>query len=170
VNYASSGLGTSSHLSVVMFEQAIGTRMVMLPYKSTGDVVNSMLGGNVDIAIDSMTTVWPHAKQGRCARSACRRRSAAHRRRRCRRSARPSRASKRTAWQGLFAPAGTPKPVVEKIAPKCGAFWSLPEVKEQLKNAGADSVLSESPESFTALHPRPAREVGRGGESVGRED
>ncbi len=64
VNYASSGLGTSSHLSVVMFEQAIGTKMTHVPYKSTGDVVNSMLGGNVDIAIDSMTTVWPHAKQG----------------------------------------------------------------------------------------------------------
>src|SRR5215813_14246101 len=60
VNYASSGLGTSSHLSVVMFEQAIGTKMVHVPYKSTGDVVNSMLSGNVDIAIDSMTTVWPH--------------------------------------------------------------------------------------------------------------
>src|SRR3569832_2058270 len=41
VNYASSGLGTSSHLSVVMFDQAIGTKMTHVPYKSTGDVVNS---------------------------------------------------------------------------------------------------------------------------------
>ena len=48
VNYGSSGLGTSSHLSVVMFEQAIGAKMTQVPYKSTSDVVNSMLGGNVD--------------------------------------------------------------------------------------------------------------------------
>ena len=47
-----------------MFEQATGTKMTHVPYKSTSDVVNTMLGGNVDLAIDSMTTVWPHAKQG----------------------------------------------------------------------------------------------------------
>ena len=100
VNYASSGLGTSSHLSVVMFEQAIGTKMTHVPYKSTGDVVNSMLGGNVDIAIDSMTTVWPHAKQGTVRALGVSRRSAAPRRPRCRRSARPSKASRRPPGRG----------------------------------------------------------------------
>ena len=110
VNYASSGLGTSSHLSVVMFEQAIGTKMTHVPYKSTGDVVNSMLGGNVDIAIDSMTTVWPHAKQGtvRALGVSTPQRSASA----------PEvpaigetiKGFEATAWQGLFAPAGTPKP------------------------------------------------------------
>ena len=94
VNYASSGLGTSSHLSVVMFEQAIGAKMTHVPYKSTGDVVNSMLGGNVDIAIDSMTTSGRTPSRALYARSASRRRSAAPRRPMCRRSARPSRASR----------------------------------------------------------------------------
>src|SRR4029078_5222855 len=62
--YGSSGVGTSGHLSVVMFEQATGTKMTHVPYKSTTDVVKSMFGGNIDPAIDSMTTVWPQAKQG----------------------------------------------------------------------------------------------------------
>jgi tripartite-type tricarboxylate transporter receptor subunit TctC len=151
VNYASSGLGTSSHLSVVMFEQAIGTKMVHVPYKSTGDVVNSMLGGNVDIAIDSMTTVWPHAKQGtvRALGVSTPQRSASA----------PEvpaisetiKGFEATAWQGLFAPAGTPKPVIEKIAAEARRIWSLPEVEEQLRNAGADSALSGSPEAFVAF-------------------
>ncbi len=151
VNYASSGLGTSSHLSVVMFEQAIGTKMTHVPYKSTGDVVNSMLGGNVDIAIDSMTTVWPHAKQGtvRALGVSTPQRSASA----------PEvpaigetiKGFEATAWQGLFAPAGTPKPVVEKIAAEAKRIWNLPEVKVQLSNAGADSVLSDSPEAFAAF-------------------
>ncbi len=151
VNYASSGLGTSSHLSVVMFEQAIGTKMTHVPYKSTGDVVNSMLGGNVDIAIDSMTTVWPHAKQGtvRALGVSTPQRSASA----------PEvpaigetiKGFEATAWQGLFAPAGTPRPIVEKIAAEARRIWGLPEVKEQLMNAGADSALSESPDAFAAF-------------------
>jgi len=113
--------------------------------------VNSMLGGNVDIAIDSMTTVWPHAKQGtvRALGVSTPERS-------------PSapdvptigetiKGFEATAWQGLFAPAGTPKPIVEKIAAEAKRIWNLPEVKAQLGNAGADSALSESPDAFTAF-------------------
>jgi tripartite-type tricarboxylate transporter receptor subunit TctC len=151
VNYASSGLGTSSHLSVVMLEQAIGSKMTHVPYKSTSDVVNSMLGGNVDIAIDSMTTVWPHARQGTV---------------RALGVSTPSRSAsapdvptigetipgfEATAWQGLFAPAGTPKPIIDKIAAETRRIWNLPEVKDQLNKAGADIVLSESPEAFLAF-------------------
>ena len=65
MNYGSSGNGTSSHLSAVMFELAIGTKMTHIPFRSTGEVVNSMLGGNIDLAIDSMTTVWPFAAAGK---------------------------------------------------------------------------------------------------------
>src|SRR6476661_7989552 len=63
-NYGSSGIGTSSHLSSVMFELAINTKMTHVPFRSTAEVVNSMLGGNIDLAIDSMTTVWPFAAAG----------------------------------------------------------------------------------------------------------
>ncbi len=151
VNYGSSGIGTSSHLSVVMFEQAIGTKMTHIPYKSTGDVVNSMLGGNIDLAIDSMTTVWPHAKQGtvRALGVSTPERSATA----------PDvpaiaetvKGFEAVAWQGLFAPAGTPKPVVDKLAAEARRIWKLPEVVKALENVGADSALSESPEAFTAF-------------------
>src|SRR5262249_57684253 len=64
INYGSSGNGTSSHLSAVMFELATKTKMTHIPFRSTAEVVNSMLGGNIDLAIDSMTTVWPFATAG----------------------------------------------------------------------------------------------------------
>jgi tripartite-type tricarboxylate transporter receptor subunit TctC len=151
VNYGSSGLGTSSHLSVVMFEKAIGTKMTHIPYKSTGDVVNSMLGGNIDLAIDSMTTVWPHAKQGTVHALGV---------------STPKRVAtapdvpaigetvkgyEAVAWQGLFTTAGVPKPIVEKVAAEAKRVWNLPEVKKALLDVGADSALSETPDAFTAF-------------------
>jgi len=151
VNYGSSGLGTSSHLTIVMLEQAIGTKMTHVPFKSTGDVVNTMLGGNIDLAFDSMTTVWPHAEKGTVRAIAV---------------STPTRSSsapdvpaiaetikgfEATAWQGLFAPAGTPKPIVEAIAAEAKRVWNLPEVKSALTKVGADSALSASPDAFTAF-------------------
>ena len=108
-NYGSSGVGTSGHLSVVMFEQATGTKMTHIPYKSTTDVVSSMLGGNIDLAIDSMTTVWPQAKQGLVrplgvttpARSATAPDVPA--------IGETVKGFESVAWQGLFAPAGVPE-------------------------------------------------------------
>jgi tripartite-type tricarboxylate transporter receptor subunit TctC len=55
------------------------------------------------------------------------------------------------AWQGLFTPAGTPKPVVEKIAAEAKRIWGLPDVKTALTNVGADSALSDSPDAFVAF-------------------
>jgi tripartite-type tricarboxylate transporter receptor subunit TctC len=150
-NYGSSGIGTSGHLSVVMFERATGTKMTHIPYRSTGDVVNAMLGGSIDLAIDSMTTVWPHAKQGTVRPIGV---------------STPQRVAtapdvpaigetvkgyEATAWQGLFAPAGVPKPIVEKIAAEAKRIWSLPAVKKNLEDVGADSALSNNPEAFVAF-------------------
>jgi tripartite-type tricarboxylate transporter receptor subunit TctC len=150
-NYGSSGVGTSGHLSVVMFEQATGTRMTHIPYKSTTDVVNSMLGGNVDLAIDSMTTVWPQAKQGLVRAlgvSTPQRSSSAPE---VPAIAETVKGFEATAWQGLFAPAGTPKPVVDKITAEAKRIWNLPDVKQQLANVGADSALSDNPNAFAAF-------------------
>ena len=150
-NYGSSGVGTSGHLSVVMFEQATGVKMTHVPYKSTTDVVTSMLGGHIDLAIDSMTTVWPQAKQGLVRPIGV---------------STPVRVAtapdvpaigetvkgyEATAWQGLFAPAGVPKPIVEKIAAEAKRIWNLPAVKKNLEDVGADSALSDSPDAFAAF-------------------
>ncbi len=150
INYGSSGIGTSSHLSVVMFERAIGTRMTHLPFRSTGEVVNSMLGSNIQLAIDSMTTIWPLAESGkvRALGVSTPRRSA---------TAPNVPAIGETvpgyeaiAWQGLFAPAGVPRPVVDKIGAEVKRIWALPEVIASLKGLGADPIVSTADE-FSAF-------------------
>ena len=150
INYGSSGLGTSSHLSVVMLERAIGTKMTHIPFRSTGEVVNSMLGGHIQLAIDSMTTVWPHAEAGqvRALGVSTPKRSP---------SAPGVPAIGETvtgyeaiAWQGLFAPAGTPRPVVDRIAAEVQRIWALPEVVAALTKLGAEPVVSK-PDEFTAF-------------------
>src|SRR5215471_4676353 len=150
INYGSSGLGTSSHLSVVMLARAIGTNMTHIPFRSTGEVVNSMLGGNIQLAIDSMTTIWPQAEAGqvRALGVSTPKRSA---------SAPDVPAIGETvkgfesvAWQGLFAPAGTPKPIVEKLAAEARRIWNLPDVAKSLASVGAEPVVS-TPDAFTAF-------------------
>jgi tripartite-type tricarboxylate transporter receptor subunit TctC len=110
-----------------------------------------MLGGNVDLAIDSMTTVWPQAKQGLVRAlgvSTPQRSSSAPE---VPAIAETVKGFEATAWQGLFAPAGTPKPVVDKITAEAKRIWNLPDVKQQLANVGADSALSDNPNAFAAF-------------------
>jgi tripartite-type tricarboxylate transporter receptor subunit TctC len=148
-NFGSSGIGTSSHLSVVMFELATGVKMTHVPFRSTGEVVNSMVGGHIDMAIDSMTTIWPLAQAGNVRALAV---------------STPARNAtapdlptigetvngyEATAWQGLFAPAGVPRPIVDKVAADVKRIWELSEVAKQLKDVGAEPAPS-TPDEFTA--------------------
>jgi tripartite-type tricarboxylate transporter receptor subunit TctC len=64
VNYGSSGNGTSGHLSTVMLMRSIGVAMTHIPYRSTADEMAALIGGTIDLAIDSMTTIWPLAAAG----------------------------------------------------------------------------------------------------------
>jgi len=148
VNFGSSGIGTSSHLSAVMFQMATGTSMTHVPFRSTGEVMNSMIGGHIDLAIDSMTTAWPHARAGtvRALAVTTPQRS-------------PTAADlptigetvagfQATAWQGLFAPAGTPPPVVDRLAGEMKRILGLPEVDAQLRELGAQPAPSD-PQQFS---------------------
>jgi tripartite-type tricarboxylate transporter receptor subunit TctC len=149
LNYGSSGIGTSSHLSVVMFAQATGTEMTHIPFRSTGEVVNSMIGGNIDLGIDSMTTTISHAQSGAVRALAV---------------TTPQRNSsvpdlptigetlpgyEATAWQGLFAPAGTPRATIEAIAAQLNQIWKSPDVIKALQAVGAEPVTT-TPDEFTA--------------------
>jgi tripartite-type tricarboxylate transporter receptor subunit TctC len=138
VSFGSSGNGTSSHLSSVMFQLATGTTMTHVPFRSTNEVMNSIIGGHIDLAIDSMTTAWPQAKAGlvRALAVTTPRRS----------NAAPDLPTigetiggfEATAWQGMFAPAGTPAPIVEKVAAELKRILGLPEVVSALRDLGAE--------------------------------
>ena len=150
VNYGSSGIGTSSHLSMVMFALATGTEMTHIPFRSTSEVVNSMIGGHIDLGIDSMTTTIPHARSGTVRALAV---------------TTPQRNAsvpdlptigetlpgyEATAWQGLFAPAGTPRPIVDRLASEVKLILESPEVASSLTAVGAEPAPM-SPDAFAAF-------------------
>src|SRR5215470_16085366 len=146
-NYGSSGNGTSSHLSAVMFQLASGTKMTHVPFRSTSDELNSMIGGHIDLAIDSMTTLWPQAQAGAVraiAVTSAKRVAAA-----------PELPTigetlagfSVSGWQGLFAPAGTPRPIVDKLAAEVKRIFELPEVAGALRNVGGEPAPM-TPEQF----------------------
>ena len=150
VNYGSSGIGTSSHLSVVMFALATGTDMTHIPFRSTGEVVNSMIGGHIDLAIDSMMTTIPHAQSG-----AVRALAVTTPQRNPSMPDLPTIGEtlpgyEATAWQGLFAPAGTPRPIVDRLAAEVKRILELPDVAEALKAVGAEPAALP-PDAFAAF-------------------
>src|SRR4029077_954514 len=126
LNYGSSGVGTSSQLSVVMFELATGTRMTHVPFRSTTDELTATMSGNIDLAIDSMTTLWPQAQAG-----AVRALAVTSAQRLASAPDLPTigetiKGFSVTGWQGLFAPAGTPRPIVEKLAAEVKHVFEAP--------------------------------------------
>jgi tripartite-type tricarboxylate transporter receptor subunit TctC len=150
VNYGSSGLGTSSHLSVVMFALATGTVMTHIPFRSTGEVVNNLIGGNIDLGIDSMTTTIPFAQSG-----AVRALAVTTPQRNPSAPDLPTIGEtlpgyEATAWQGMFAPAGTPRPIVDRLAAAVKAILERPDVAAQLTAVGAEPAPLP-PDAFAAF-------------------
>jgi tripartite-type tricarboxylate transporter receptor subunit TctC len=150
VNFGSSGNGTSSHLAAVMFQLATGTQMTHVPFRSTSEEMNNMMGGHIQLAIDSMTTIWPLAKAGEVRAVAV---------------STPERVAaapdvptigetikgfEATGWQGLYAPAATPRAIVDKIAAEVKRIFGDPAVKTALENVGGEPAAM-TPDAFAAF-------------------
>lgn len=148
ISYGSSGAGTSTHLASELFQLKTGTKMVHVPYRSSGDVMNALMGGHIDLAFDNITLAWPQAKAGSMRALAVT-------------STSPSATAPdvppvaasipgfdATSWHGVFAPAGTPKPVVDQLAADVKQILEQPAVQKTLTEVGA--VPSPmSPEEFS---------------------
>jgi len=147
VNYGSAGNGTSGHLSTVMLMKAIGVTMAHIPFRGTADEMAAMVGGHIDLAIDSMTTIWPMAKSGEVrplAVTTPKRVVAA--------PELPTIGETVTGfeaigWQGLFAPAKTPRAIVEQLAADVKHIFLQPELVAALQNVGGEP-LPMSPDEF----------------------
>lgn len=137
LSYGSSGAGTSTHLAAELFQLKTGTKMVHVPYRSSADVMNALVGGHIDLAFDNITLAWPQVKAGTTRALAVT-------------STQPSRTApgvppvaatlpgfEATSWHGTFAPAGVPRPVVEALAAEVKRIFSSPEVQKSLFEVGA---------------------------------
>ena len=149
--FASSGNGTSQHLSGELFKTIAGVEMQHIPYKGSPPALQDVVGGQVTMTFDNITTAWPLAKGGKLralAVTTAKRSSVA--------PEVPTLAESGLAgyevgsWQGVFAPAGTPPEIVKRLNAEIVKIIRMPDVNEKLTALGAEPV-GNTPEEFGAL-------------------
>jgi tripartite-type tricarboxylate transporter receptor subunit TctC len=147
-DYASSGTGTSPHLAAEMFKSMAGIELVHVPFKGNAEAMNSLMGGHVKIYFALVPAVLQHIKTG-----ALRAIAVTTEERLPYLPDVPTIAElgfpgyEISSWQGVFAPAGTPKDVVVKINGELVRMLNVPETHRRISQEGADPVGS-TPEAF----------------------
>jgi tripartite-type tricarboxylate transporter receptor subunit TctC len=153
INFASVGLGSYPHLDMERFMKAAGVEFTHVPYKGgAGQAIPAMVGGEVQLAFFNMASLLPHIKSGRLKALA-----AIPTQRLAELPNVPTLAEQgypgigTNAWQGLFAPAATPKPVVDKLYAAVAAALRRADQREGLAKQMMSVELSKSPQEFTEL-------------------
>jgi len=147
-DYASSGTGTSPHLAAEMFKSMAGIELVHVPFKGNAEAMNSLMGGHVKIYFALVPAVLQHIKTG-----ALRAIAVTTEERLPYLPDVPTIAElgfpgyEISSWQGVFAPAGTPKDVVAKINGELVRMLNVPEIHRRISQEGADPVGS-TPDAF----------------------
>ncbi len=149
--YASSGNGSSQHLSGEMFKLLTGTSILHVPYKGSGDAIKDLLAGTVSMNFDTMPPVLEHIKAGKL-----RGLGISTPRRLAQLPEVPTFAEEGLTgfeilnWYGVMAPAATPKEIVNKLAADINKAMREPDVKARLEQVGTQ-LRELSPEEFGAF-------------------
>jgi tripartite-type tricarboxylate transporter receptor subunit TctC len=149
--FASSGNGTSQHLSGELFKSMAGVDMQHVPYKGSPPALQDVMGGQVSMTFDNITTALPLARSGKLralAVTTARRSSVAPDVPTLAESGLPG--YEIGSWQGVFAPAGVPPAIVKRLNTEIVKILNMPDVKEKLAALGAE-VVANSSEDFTTL-------------------
>ncbi len=149
--YASSGHGTSPHLSMELFSLMAGIRMVQVPYKSSGPGVIDLLAGQVALMAPSMISGIPHVRAGRLRAlgvTTAQRSPSAPDIPTIAESGLPGYES--AQWYGLLAPVATPRDVLDKLYKEVTAILLAPENRELLGSEGG-IVVAGTPEAFATM-------------------
>lgn len=150
LTFASSGIGAAAHLTTELLMLTTGIRMVHVPYKGTAPALQDLMGGQVSVMMDVPSSMLPHVRSGKI-------------------KSLGMASDKRVAvapelptliesgvpvvggtWVGWLAPAGTPRPVVEKLSGAIGAIVRRQDVRDRFLQLGIEPVGSSSAE-FTVF-------------------
>ena len=147
--YASIGNGATTHLMMSMFCSQAGIKMVHVPYKGSSQSQTDVIAGQVDVTFDTVLTLQPHIKAGKLKALATGGLT--------RTSFLPDvptvdelglKGFNGGAWLGLFAPAGTPKAIVERLHRELNLTMQEPDVVKKLQGLGSETLLSKNPAEF----------------------
>lgn len=151
VNFGSSGNGSSIHLSGELFKSLAKVDMQHVPHKGSAPAVTDLLGNQIGIMFDNMPSAIPHVRSGKLVPLAV---TTAKRSPELPNVPTIAEAGvpgyEATSWFGMFAPAGTPAPVLAKLNAAIVKVLAQPDVKKKINEQGAE-VYSETPEQFAAF-------------------
>ena len=148
LNYASSGQGTPYHMAGELFKTVAGVDLVHVPYRNSGEARSGIIGGQVQMMIDAVTTMAPNITQGQVRALAITGKA--------RSDVLPDVPTvaeagmpgyDATIWLGLMVPAGTPKPIIDKLNIAVNAAVKRPETVKLWAEQGA-FPMSMTPEEF----------------------
>jgi tripartite-type tricarboxylate transporter receptor subunit TctC len=151
VNYGSSGIGTSVHLSAELFQYMAGVKWVHLAYKGGGPGLIALLSGEVSLYFGNVPTVIRHVRAGKLnglATTGVNRSSAAPDLPTVAESGVPG--YEVSTWWGLSAPAGTPPAIVQRLHKETIRALNAPDVRKLLENLGAE-VLGTTPREYAGF-------------------
>jgi tripartite-type tricarboxylate transporter receptor subunit TctC len=138
-SYGSAGIGTSQHISGELFKTMSGVKMQHIPYRGSGQMLPELLGGTLPIAFDNVASAIPHIKAGKLRALAVTTAT--------RSSATPDVPTlaesglagyELSSWQAVFAPAGTPKPIVDRLYTEISRILKMPDIQKRLGELGLD--------------------------------
>ncbi len=142
-SFGSAGSGTSQHISGELFKTAAGVKMEHIPYRGSGAMLPELLGGTLPAAFDNIASAIPHIKAGKLRALAVTTTS--------RSGVAPDVPTmveaglagyELSSWQAVFAPAGTPRPIVERLNSEIVKILRSPEMLKRFGELGLDTVAS----------------------------
>jgi tripartite-type tricarboxylate transporter receptor subunit TctC len=149
INYASVGSGSIGHLATVLLAKKAGVQLVHVPYRGGGPALNDTVAGHVELLVGSIALAMPQIQPGaiRAVVQMGHKRAAAL----------PDVATaiesgfpdvEANAWWGVFAPAGTPKPIVDRFATELGAVFREDRIAKQLTESQQVTFVRGGPEDL----------------------
>ncbi|CAN7540994.1 tripartite tricarboxylate transporter substrate binding protein [Variovorax sp. LjRoot84] len=151
LSYASAGLGTSNHLAGELLASAAGIKLLHVPYKGSAPALNDVVAGHVPLMFDLQATALPYVQSGKLKALAVTGRT--------RSALLPEVPTviesglagyEVTAWFGVFAPAGLPKPVLDRLNAEITAALRMPDMQKRLHELGAQPEEAV-PDAFAAF-------------------
>ena len=150
VNVGSVGTGSGQHLMGELFNMLAGVKLHHVPYKGGSQIITDLMGGHVHVSFSNATNAIPHVRSGKLkglAITGDKRSAAVPDLPTYAESGLPSYDPKN--WQGMMAPAGTPKPIVDKLSAEIGRILQIAEVRERLASSGMEPFFT-GPEKMAA--------------------
>jgi tripartite-type tricarboxylate transporter receptor subunit TctC len=154
INYGSSGVGSSLHLGMELFMAKAGVRMTHVPFTGGGPLLQALLAGTIDVSLDVAATTAALIREGRIQALA---------------TTAPVRmpaypdlpalnetfpGAELASWHGLAAPAGTPAPILARLAAETQTFLRAPETAERYRANFLEMPQQTTPEAFSAFMAR----------------